>query len=95
MQLRTFFDVVMGPEDAGESKPNPKMAILALERLQIPLSESLFIGDMIVDIETARNAGLPVWVIPTGSHDRITLQAAQPDQILQRMDEVLDLMKLR
>ena len=47
---------------------------------------------MIVDIETARNAQIPVWVVPTGSNTRETLLAARPDRLLGEMIELLKLL---
>ena len=42
------------------------MLLEALTRLGATRHETVYIGDMVVDIETARAAGVPVWVIPTG-----------------------------
>jgi phosphoglycolate phosphatase len=95
LQLRPYFDVVLGPEDSGEPKPSPKMLFLALQHLEVDAKQSLFIGDMVIDIETARNAQLPVWVVPTGSHSRETLEQSQPDRLMDRMDEVISLLKLK
>ena len=45
---------------------------------------------MTVDIETARAAGVTVWVVPTGSDDRAALTAARPDRLLERLVEIID-----
>ena len=42
------------------------MLVAALRRLGVSAAESLYVGDMTVDIETARAAGVKVWVVPTG-----------------------------
>lgn len=94
LKLSSLFDVVLGPEDSGEPKPSPKMLHLALEKLGVGSLESLYIGDMVVDIQTARNAVLPVWVVPTGSHSRETLEAAKPDRLLSSMSDVLPLLNV-
>jgi phosphoglycolate phosphatase-like HAD superfamily hydrolase len=48
----------------------------------------LFIGDMVVDIETARSAGVPVIVLPTGSHTPQQLKRGRPDLILKRFSDL-------
>jgi phosphoglycolate phosphatase len=51
----------------------------------------LYVGDMVVDIETARGAGVAVWVVPTGSNDRATLEAARPDRVLRDLFELAEM----
>jgi phosphoglycolate phosphatase len=80
--LAPLIDVVLGPEDVARPKPAPDMLVAALRRLKVAPAEALYVGDMTVDIDTARGAGVAVWVVPTGTHDRATLEAAQPDRLL-------------
>jgi phosphoglycolate phosphatase len=86
--LAPFFDVVLGPEDVPQPKPAPDMLLAALRRLGAAPQEALYVGDMDVDVQTARAAGVPVWVVPTGSADRATLEAARPDRILNGLEEL-------
>lgn len=84
------FDVVLGPEDVPRLKPAPDMLEEAMRRLEVSAAEALYVGDMVIDIQTARAANVPVWVVPTGSEERDALEAARPDRILQIMSELLD-----
>jgi phosphoglycolate phosphatase len=86
--LASLFEVVIGPEDTPRLKPAPDMLLAALARLQVPAGEVLYVGDMVVDIQTARAAGVAVWVVATGSNDVAQLQAGKPDRILQSVAEL-------
>ena len=86
--IARYFDAVLGPEDAGKPKPDPAILRTALARLDVPASEAVYVGDMTVDIATARAAGVPVWVIPNGSDDAATLRAAGPDRLLDSISEL-------
>jgi phosphoglycolate phosphatase len=88
LQIACRFEVVLGPEDVKQPKPAPDMLLEALRRLDAPANETLYVGDMVVDIQTARAAGVTVWVLPTGSDTRAALTAAKPDRILGGMDEL-------
>ena len=88
LELTPLISVVVRPEDAPRLKPAPDMLLVALRRLGVQPQESLYIGDMSVDIETARAAGVPVWVVPTGSDELVALQAAKPDRVLNHLAEV-------
>jgi phosphoglycolate phosphatase len=88
LQIGQFFDAALGPEDSGIPKPNPAMVHLALKIMGVKPSEALYVGDMAIDVETARNAGLAIWVLPTGSGDRESLVRAKPDRILESLTEL-------
>lgn len=84
------FDVVLGPEDVPRIKPAPDMLEEGLRQLEVTAADALYVGDMVIDIQTARAANVPVWVVPTGSEEHAALEAARPDRILQNMNELLD-----
>jgi phosphoglycolate phosphatase-like HAD superfamily hydrolase len=82
------FDVVLGPEDVARPKPAPDMLLDALARLGVAGADVLYVGDMTVDVETARAAGVAVWVVPTGSDDIEALRGARPDRLLRDLHEL-------
>jgi len=81
-------DLALGPEDVARPKPAPDMLRAALARLGLGAGQVLYVGDMTVDVQAARAAGVPVWVVPTGSDDRATLEAARPDRVLSGLAEL-------
>jgi len=84
-----YFDVVYGPDVVGEPKPDPAMIDQALAELGVPKEEALYVGDMEVDIETGRRAGIETWVMPTGSNDEATLRSAGSSRIYPDMEQVI------
>ncbi len=92
LSLAPLFAVVVGPEDARHIKPAPDMLLTALARLNLEPQEALYVGDMVVDIQTARAAQVPVWCVTTGSDTRQTLEEAQPDRILGSFAEIASLL---
>ena len=57
---------------------------------QATYTEAVYVGDMAIDVQVARAAGIVVCVIPTGSDDRAALEAARPDRILGGLLELLE-----
>jgi phosphoglycolate phosphatase len=89
--LMSFLNAVVGPEDVAHLKPAPDMLLLALARLGVSPEEALYVGDMVVDIATARTSGVKVWVVPTGSEAPAVLAAARPDRHLRDLNELATL----
>jgi 2-phosphoglycolate phosphatase len=89
--IAAYLNVVLGPEDVPRPKPAPDMLRAGLARLKVAAEDALYIGDMAVDIQTARTAGVSVWVVPTGSDEIETLRKAHPDQLLRDLGELRDL----
>jgi len=91
--LEYVFEVVVGPEDVARLKPEPDMLCLARSRLGLGPSEVLYVGDTVVDIQTAHAAGVRVFVVPTGSDDLETLRCAGADWVLNHLAELPDVLR--
>lgn len=85
------FAAVIGPDVALARKPDRRHVESALEPLGLPASEVLFVGDMPVDVSAARNAGIDVAVVATGSATREALNGARPDYFLEAFSDLVDL----
>jgi len=86
------FDIVMGPELVSHHKPHPEMVLAALRAMRVAPREAVYVGDMKVDVQTARAAGMPVVVLPTGSSDLEELERSGADLILTSFSALLDLL---
>lgn len=89
-----LFSLVLGPEDVAHAKPAPDMLLSAAERLALPRERILYVGDMRVDLRTARSAGVAVWLVPTGSDSREALFEAGPDRLIDRIADIPELVGL-
>jgi phosphoglycolate phosphatase-like HAD superfamily hydrolase/ADP-ribose pyrophosphatase YjhB (NUDIX family) len=64
-----------------------------LEENQLRPQETLFIGDMQHDIETARHGGIHSCAVLTGYNTLGQLRAAEPDVIVEHLRELRDLLE--
>lgn len=86
--LIRFMRAVVGPDTAGARKPEAQHVRVTIDRAGGRLETTLFVGDMQIDVEAARNAGVSVAVIPTGAVGADALRAANADFLLERFDEL-------
>ena len=81
--------VIVGDGDVSQNKPDPEMLLLAIEKMQLKKEEVIFVGDMPIDIQTGKNAGIRVFAVFTGGTQREDLEKAQPTLILDRLLDLL------
>jgi phosphoglycolate phosphatase len=61
------FDTVAGPETAGAIKPDPAMLRACLAAMSLTETQAIYVGDMALDAETGRRAGVRVVLVAGGS----------------------------
>ena len=86
------FGFVTGPDDGFPPKPAPHMVFMALATLCVPARDAVYVGDMPIDVATARAAELPIITLPSGSATRKELEACSPDAIVENLEELLPLL---
>jgi phosphoglycolate phosphatase len=94
--LGDYFACVLGPDDVGQRpKPDPAMLLEGLNRLQVSAADAVYVGDMVVDVQTAKAAGVPVWIVfPDGSDPSVPVEWGA-DRVLRSFVELLDLLPRR
>lgn len=76
-----LFDVIIGFEDVKELKPNPEGLLKAIEELGGTITDSLYVGDSVIDIQAAKNAGIPMVAVASGVTTAETLRSLAPNVI--------------
>ncbi|MFA0816227.1 MAG: HAD family hydrolase [Anaerofustis sp.] len=59
-------DEIIGFDDVSYAKPDPEGLLLAMDHLSADKENVLYIGDTVIDAETARNAGVNFGAVTTG-----------------------------
>lgn len=82
------FDVILGEREGIERKPDPQIVYDILGRLR--LTETLYIGDSLVDRDTAKNANVPFVACSWGFVRREALVEAGVTRIVDSPEEILN-----
>ena len=91
--IAPLFHAIVGPDAAGARKPDARHVLHALRATGCDAEEALFVGDMPIDVAAARNSGIAVAVVPTGTSSPEALRAARPDHYLERFADLLALVR--
>lgn len=93
LQINHFFLDCYGPDRGVPPKPDPAMLKSLMMVMNSSAEETLYVGDMTLDVQTARNAGVCVALIPTGGGSLEELRSAGPDFLLSNFSDILKLVK--
>lgn len=91
--LRPFFAHVFGGDAFARKKPDPLPLLEACRALGTPPHETLMVGDSSNDAAAARAAGCPVVLLSHGYNHGEPVEAAGADAVLDRLDELLPLLR--
>ncbi|MEM3841339.1 MAG: HAD-IA family hydrolase [Candidatus Micrarchaeaceae archaeon] len=87
--ISKYIDVIVSAKDAGAPKPNPIGLEAAIKLSKTPKSRCIYIGDMVIDIITARLAGVASCAIADGFDRYAVLKREKPDYIYHSIEEFL------
>ena len=92
-QIGKDFDALITASDVPNNRPMPDMIHLAMKQFGIiDGAEVAKVGDSAIDIEEGKNAGCRITIgITTGAHTMAQLQAANPNFIVNSLEEILPL----
>lgn len=83
----SLIDIACGtPPD--KKKPDPFCVLEAASLLQVPLSDCIYVGDSHVDVETARNAGIPCIGVTWGFAGKEALRSCGPQYLADTPEEI-------
>ena len=88
-----IFDIVLGERENIARKPDPQIVydILSTLNTQLSTTNCLYIGDSLVDAQTAKAANLPFVACTWGFCTHEQLQSASPDYMVNHPNEILTL----
>jgi phosphoglycolate phosphatase len=93
--LAHYFEAIVGGEDVEAFKPDPQGLLACLERLAVPRSRALYVGDSITDAETAQGTGLPFLAVLSGKTRREEFAAYPVESVLDTVADVSEWVECR
>lgn len=85
LDVRRYFDAVLGEEDVPRKKPAPDLVIAASQAIGVPLHRILVVGDTTYDIEMGNAAGSHTCAVTYGNHEWERLASAHPHHRLDSL----------
>ena len=94
LDVRSHFDTIEGPETAGGVKPDPAMILACLRAMNLRNDQAIYVGDMVLDSEAGRRAGIDVVLVAGGSSsDEALRRTGWP--VLGALGDILEVLRSR
>lgn len=90
LNIKDYFDLVLGPESVNEMKPDPEGIIKVLSAFGIHARNAIMVGDSHTDIEAGKSAGTNTCGVTYGFGNREELIQSAPDFLISDMAQLLD-----
>jgi HAD superfamily hydrolase (TIGR01549 family) len=86
--LAGLFKATLFSEEVDKPKPSPEPLFGVLKSLGAGVDQCCYVGDSVVDVDMARNAGVRVLALTTGYNTRSELLKAGADAILDSLKDL-------
>ncbi len=88
--LTPLLDAVVSGDSFPTKKPDPTGVKSCLCQFGVSPERALFVGDSSIDVATARNAGVRVWMLPYGYNMGQPIRACVPDRVIADCSALLN-----
>ncbi len=89
--IADYFEIVICGDTLEKKKPDPMPLLHAAEQLAVLPQNSLMLGDSMSDVKAARAAGFSIICMSYGYNHGEDIRDYHPDAVVDRMDEIKQL----
>ncbi len=83
-----YVDLVITRNEVRSLKPNPEGLIKAINILHLKTNEVVYVGDSIIDIEAAKNAGITSIAVSNGMYSQEALARFGADYLVNGVEDI-------
>jgi phosphoglycolate phosphatase len=91
LDIRKYFALVLCADKIKANKPNPRILNIITERFAVKKQEAVFIGDMDIDLETAKRAGIDFIFVKGGSSTPSEVKKYKNRKVISSLKQILSL----
>ena len=88
-----YFDTIVTQELTKNHKPEPEPLLLACKKLEIKPAEAVYVGDRLIDFETAKNAGMDFIGILSGGTSEEEFKKAGVKKMTSSLIDLLNILQ--
>ncbi len=90
--MNDVIDIIVGAEDVKVEKPDPEGLLWAIEHLEVDKQKVLYVGDSVVDAQTAERAGVDFAGVMAGTTGKEDFEKYKSVRIAESLYDVYNLL---
>jgi len=92
LKIEGYFDYVLCADKLEHIKPHPEILRKIMQRFFCGAQETLYVGDMAIDAQAGRRAGVKTIIVLTGSSTRQEIKKERPCRIIRAVADLLKIL---
>lgn len=92
LKLKKYFDYVLCSDKLRSGKPSPEIINRVMHRFKVRPFETMYVGDMSIDVQAGKRAGVMTVIVTSGSSTKKEIEAERPTVILKKAADLLKIM---
>ena len=88
-----YFDKVLCADKAPKPKPYPDILFKICDDLKVKKDQTIFVGDMVIDVDCGNRAKIKTVAVATGSNSKKELKQSRPYKIINQIIQLKQLLK--
>jgi len=91
--LAKYFDFVLCADKLKKGKPHPEILQAIMRKFSVTPRQALYVGDMVIDAQAGRAAGIKTVIVTTGSSDIKDIRRQKPYRIISKISALFKVEK--
>ncbi|MCK9603038.1 MAG: HAD family hydrolase [Candidatus Omnitrophica bacterium] len=92
LKLTKYFDYVLCADKLKKGKPHPEIINRAMKKLSARPQETVYVGDMAIDVQAGRRAKVKAIIVTTGVSTKEEIIKERPYRLIGKIRELLQLL---
>jgi len=92
LNLRKYFSYMLCGDKLKYGKPHPEILNRIMRRFFLKPKQTLYVGDMVIDVQAGRRAKVKTVIVPTGSSSRAEIVKEEPFRIIAKIADLLKIL---
>ena len=91
LNIAQYFDYTLCADKLRFGKPHAEILLKIIQRLRVKRTQSLYVGDMSIDAQAGKRAGVKTIIVATGSSTISEIKKANPQRVIRNLSSLISL----
>jgi len=92
LNIKRYFQYVLCADRLKNAKPHPEIILKIMDRFKVPADRAVYVGDMAIDVQAGKYAGVKTVVVFGGSSSKKEIRKQRPTCILKNISSLKDIL---